>query len=198
MFHLGSCQSVSVKAVSRDVSAPWLQPRCNSKWINSLGCPALLPFPFHLGGFGPNRKRFSPVLSIFTSSRGAAGCPRCCSVLPDGSGAEQPPQPPFTPPPPAVCCWPWLPGCSGGAVGRWLQLMVIAPHPQRGPRGRPTASDLIHAGARDACGAGGMWGRGGELRAHRCAPWHRAVLVALRVPASGAVMATRCPPTPGL
>lgn len=102
MFHLGSCQSVSVKAVSRDVSAPWLQPRCNSKWINSLGCPALLPFPFHLGGFGPNRKRFSPVLSIFTSSRGAAGCPRCCSVLPDGSGAEQPPQPPFTPPPSRV------------------------------------------------------------------------------------------------
>lgn len=125
-------------------------------------------------------------------ARGAA----LCSLM--GAGPSSPLSPPSPPPPPAVCCWPWLPGCSGGAVGRWLQLMVIAPHPQRGPRGRPTASDLIHASARDACGAGGMWGRGGELRAHRCAPWHRAFLVALRVPASGAVMATRCPPTPGL
>lgn len=49
---LSSCQPRCLRC--------WLEPRCNSKWINSLGCPPLLPFPFHLGGFRPNRKRSFP------------------------------------------------------------------------------------------------------------------------------------------
>lgn len=131
------------QAVSRDVSAQWLQPRCNSKWINSLGCPALLPFPFHLGGFRPNRKRFSPVLSIFTSSRGAAGCPRCCSVLPDGNGAEQPPQPP----PPQPC-----------AFGRGMQWGCRGEMASAAVRTSGTPHSLRSDGSEMVVVLGGMWG----------------------------------------
>lgn len=82
MFHLGSCQSVCVK-LSAPLPGP--RPRCNSKVDSLFGlpppppAPPVLPFPFHLGGFRPNRKTafFPPALSIFKKllerNRGAAG-----------------------------------------------------------------------------------------------------------------------------